>query len=645
MCGIAGLVNPAGLSDAQRLAVERMVTVLNHRGPDDSGTYFDETAGLGHTRLSIIDLSTAGKQPLCNEDESIWITFNGEIYNFPELRDRLIAKGHQFRTRTDTEVIVHLYEEEGEACVESLRGMFAFAIWDRKQKKCFIARDRLGIKPLYYSTAGGTLIFGSEIKALLEAPGLEREIDPQALADYLTYLWIPAPKSIFKDVRKLPAGHTATFDRNGFRIRRYWDIVDFEPFCQNEAQLVEQFRQQLTEAVRIRLISDVDLGAFLSGGLDSSAVVATMASLVDRPVRTHSIGFDEREFSEIPYSDRVAQQFQTEHHQHTVLADAVDIIGRLAWFFDEPFADSSAVPTYYVSECARRHVTVALSGDGGDENLAGYRKYKFNQRQRAVRGRFPTPVRRALFGTLARAYPKADWLPRMLRAKQTFQELAGSDLDAIYLSRAVVHPAVSSSLLSDAMRDQLGDYDPISVIDEHYRNCSAKSALNRELYTDIKTYLVDDILTKVDRASMAVALEVRVPLLDHKFVEFMARIPANCKLRGGVGKYLFKSAFRETLGTEIVDRPKQGFSVPLGEWLKGPLRSMVEDVVFAGDAHVSNWLDMQALRGMWSAHLRGTGRMESMIWGVLMLEHWARNFLPAKSARPQQPARSATFAS
>ncbi len=636
MCGIAGLVNPGGLTEEQRHAIGPMVAVLHHRGPDDSDTYCDGMAALGHARLSIIDIAS-GRQPLSNEDNSIWITFNGEIYNFQELRERLIARGHRFRTRSDSEVIVHLYEEEGEACVESLRGMFAFVIWDSRRRIFFLARDRVGIKPVYYTQFGGTLAFASELKALAEVPGLPRDVDPQALADYLTYMWIPAPKTIFQNICKLPAGHTATFDANGLRLRQYWDLTDFEPVERDETTLIEEFRERLTEAVRLRLIAEVDLGAFLSGGLDSSAVVATMAALSERPVRTHSIGFAESRFSEVVYSDRVAEKFGTEHHRHFVQPDAAGIVDRLAWYFDEPFADSSAVPTYYVSQCAREHVTVALSGDGGDENMAGYRKYRFTQRQRGVRRVGPGPRRRAIFGPLGRVYPKADWLPSIFRAKNTFQELAGSDLDAIYLSRAVVHPAVSWRLLSADVRKQLGDYNPRSVIESHYNRCNASDPLNRELYTDIKTYLVDDILTKVDRASMAVSLEVRVPLLDHRLMEFLAKVPTKWKLHRGVGKVLFKNAFRNELGSDIVDRPKQGFTVPLAQWLRGPLRSMVEETVFADDARVRSWLDMNAVRSLWSSHLRGTGDMGSMIWAVLMLEHWARNFLPAGSSAAARP--------
>ena len=623
MCGIAGIVDLDGLEPTDGVAVGRMTAALRHRGPDDAGSFLDDRAALGHARLSIIDLA-AGHQPMCNEDESIWIAFNGEIYNFPELYPRLQARGHQFRTRCDTEAILHLYEDHGERCVDHLQGMFAFAIWDQKQRRLLLARDRIGIKPLYYQQVGNRLLFGSELKAILAVPGVPRRIDPAALQDYLTFLWIPAPKTIFEGIGKLPAGHTATLDDHGFRVCQYWDLSFPEPSHASEATLRGQFLDQFQAAVRSHQLGDVPVGAFLSGGLDSSAVVALMSRPDAGPVVTNSIGFDEAAYNELGHADAVAFRLETEHHREVVRPDAVGLVHQLAWHYDEPFADPSAIPTFCVSRLARRQVKVALSGDGGDENMAGYRKYKLHQRERAVRRWIPQGGRRFVFGPLARVYPKADWLPRPLRAKSTLRNLAATDPEAIYLSRAALDPAFALRLIRPEVRAT--GYDCRTVIADVYHRSDARDPLARELYTDIKTYLCDDILAKVDRASMAVGLEVRVPLLDHKFMEFMATIPSGCKLRGGVGKSLFKEAVRPILGAEVVDRSKMGFSVPLESWFRGPLRTMIEDTLFAPDAFIRSLLDMATVRRIWQAHQAGAGRMESLIWAVFMLECWGRNF-------------------
>ena len=623
VCGIAGIVDLDGLGPTDGASVGQMTAALRHRGPDDAGSFLDDRAALGHARLSIIDLA-AGHQPMCNEDRSIWIAFNGEIYNFPELYPKLQARGHQFRTRCDTEAILHLYEDHGERCVDHLRGMFAFAIWDQKQRRLLLARDRVGIKPLYYHQVGNRLLFGSELKAILAVPGVPRRIQAESLQDYLTFLWIPAPKTIFEGIHKLPAGHTATLDERGLRVRQYWDLSFPEPGPTDEATLQARFLDHFENAVRSHQLGDVPVGAFLSGGLDSSAVVALMARQDSGPVITNSIGFDEAAYNELDHADAVAARLKTEHHREVVRPDAVGLVNQLAWHYDEPFADPSAIPTFCVSRLARRQVKVALSGDGGDENMAGYRKYKLHQRERSVRGLLPTGVRRMAFGALARAYPKADWLPRPLRAKSTLRNLAATDPEAIYLSRAALDPEIARRLIRPEVRAK--GYDCRTVIADVYHRSDASDPLSRELYTDIKTYLCDDILTKVDRASMAVGLEVRVPILDHEFMEFMATIPSTCKLRGGVGKYLFKEAVRPILGAEVVDRSKMGFSVPLGGWFRGPLRAMIEETLFAPDAFIRSLLDMATVRRIWQAHQTGAGRMESLIWAVFMLECWGRNF-------------------
>ncbi len=470
-------------------------------------------------------------------------------------------------------------------------------------------------------------MFGSEIKTLLQSGLIRLDIDLPALLDFLTFGWIPAPKSIFQAVKKLRPGHLAVYDSAGLRMTEYWDMSS-DALCRgSEDELCAAFREQIRDAVKVRMVADVPLGAFLSGGLDSSSVVATMAELSSRPVVTNSVGFEEEAFSELHYADQVAKRFSTEHHRHTVRADAARMMEILAWHWDEPFADSSAVPTYHLSRKTREAVTVALSGDGGDENLAGYRRYKLSQRQNAVRHRMPAQFRRLVFGALGSIYPKADWLPQMLRAKSTLLELSETDAGAICRARALLQPEISRKLLKREMRQSLEGYDPRSVIDYHYQRCPIDDPLGRELYTDIKTYLVDDILTKVDRASMAVSLEVRVPLLDHVLVEFMAGIPATMKLRNGEGKYILKKIFRPVLGTEIVDRKKMGFCIPVRQWLRGPLAEIVERSVFASDSRVAQWLDMEQVRNHWRALKSGRGHRESLVWAVLMLEQWARTIL------------------
>ncbi len=631
MCGIAGIADDRGIGQADRLAIGAMVDSMRHRGPDDSGQQAFPHCVLGHNRLSIIDLA-GGHQPMSNEDGSVWISYNGEVYNFPELRTELEAKGHRFVTHTDTEVIVHLYEEMGPACVERLRGMFAFAIWDELRHRLVLARDRLGIKPLYWHFDGHRLVFGSEIKAILCAPGVPREIHAAALLDYLTLFYIPAPKSIFRHIEKLPAGHWLVFENGRIQTHEYWDLVFGEFSTESEEQLGERFWAMMGEAVRIRLVADVPLGAFLSGGVDSSSIVAAMAEQSTGPVITNSIGFQEQQFNELPYAEQVARRFGTRHHSHIVNPDAVEVVEKLTWHYDEPFADHSAVPTYYVSRMARQNVTVALSGDGGDENMAGYRRYRDLARRRRLRACVPSLLRRHLLRPLSRVYPTSPQIPWFLRFGSKLAILGAADDDeAHYQSMAFEQGYGGLRLVVGDLRRELGGYEPMEVFRHHFGRTTARDPLSRSLYVDVKTYLADDILCKVDRASMAVSLEARVPILDHKFVEFMATIPPDLKLRGDQGKYLFKEVARSHLGQEIVDRPKMGFSMPLAEWLRGPLKPMIEETILAPSARSMDWLDRKSVRGLWQRHLSGGRWIESQLWALLMLELWARRFLNAPS--------------
>ncbi len=551
------MFEPDSRAIADRTMVKAMADTLHHRGPDDEGFYCGPGIGLGHRRLSIIDLAN-GHQPLSNEDESIWIAFNGEIYNFQELNQQYLGTGHHFRTRSDTETIVHLYEELGEACFAQLRGMFAIALWDGRKRKLLLARDRIGKKPLFYSWDGRRLLFGSEMKALWPANHMSREIDLEALSDYFSYLYVPAPKTIYRQVRKLRPAHYLVVDQEGCREVCYWDLQFNHPRQLAESDWCERLLEEYRTSVKIRLVSDVPLGAFLSGGVDSSSVVALMNEF-QPPVTTCSIGFTEETYNEAAEAKEFAVSLKANHHEQIVTPQAVDIVGKLAWHYDEPFADSSAVPTYYVSKIARDHVTVALSGDGGDENFGGYRRYKFDVRENLMRSLVPGAIRRNIFGPLAALYPKADWAPRLFRAKSTLQSLSRSPLEGYFNTMSSCPPEMKNQLLSGDVLHQLNGYDSIEVLRYHYDRADTRDPLSRILYTDIKTYLVDDILVKVDRASMAHSLEVRCPLLDHKFVELVAQIPSSLKLHRGRGKYIFKKALRTCPARQHFAAAQMGF--------------------------------------------------------------------------------------
>jgi asparagine synthase (glutamine-hydrolysing) len=616
MCGIAGVYNYASERLVDEAVLKRMTDVIAHRGPDDDGFLIERRVGLGHRRLSIIDVS-GGHQPIFNEDGTVAIVFNGEIYNYQELAQLVEARGHQLKTRSDTETIVHLYEEFGEHAVAMLRGMFAFAIWDARQQTMLLARDRLGKKPLYYADYKGRLLFGSEVKSLIADPEIPREIDSEALADYFSFLAIPAPKSIFKHVRKLRPAHYLVVTPRGLREQEYWDIDFSQPEIRSAEEWQEQLLAALREAVGIRLMSEVPLGAFLSGGVDSSAVVAMMTEITKRPVVTASIGFTSEEFSEAAAAKKFAAH---------VNPDAVAVVEKLAYHYDEPFADSSAVPTFYVSQVAREFVTVALSGDGGDENFAGYRRYKFDVAENRVRDILPASLRKPAFGAMAAVYPQLDWLPRPLRAKATLRNLSLDPAEAYFHS---VYGAVArerDGLFSSDLNTRLNGYNPFDLFRYYYHRANTDDALSRAQYVDMKTYLVDDILTKVDRASMAVSLEVRCPILDHKFMELAARIPSDLKLRGGTGKYIFKQAIRKIVPEEVLTRPKMGFSIPLAAWLRGELRELAHSLLFDPQ---DDLLNRETVKSLWERHQSGLRDFATPLWTILMFRLWQQKFLRA----------------
>ena len=622
MCGIAGIFEYHSKETVAEGRVRRMTDTIIHRGPDDEGIYVGPGLGFGFRRLSIIDLS-GGHQPISNEDGRMWVMLNGEIYNYSELRKDLESRGHRFATHSDTETIVHLYEEYGEDCFRRLRGIFAIALWDSAKRKLLLARDRVGKKPLYYAAYKNRILFGSELKTLLAAGDLPREMDPQALSDYFSFGYIPAPKTIYRAARKVLPGHYLVATAEGVKESPYWDISFAKTEDRSEEEWCELLRHELCEATRVRLMSDVPLGAFLSGGVDSSSIVAMMAHLMKRPVTTCSIGFEEKEYDEADFARQIARQFHTDHHEQVVHPSALEIMNKLVWHYDEPFADSSAIPTYYVSQVARQNVTVALGGDGGDESFAGYRRYFFDQFENKLRRFVPPGVRRSVFGPLGRMYPPLAWAPRFLRGKATLQSLSRSPLEGYFNSISIFRPDDKPRLLSGDFQRDLGGYDSVDVLRHYYDRAGTDDLLSRIQYVDIKTYLPDDILAKVDRASMAVSLEVRAPLLDHQLMERVAAIPSSLKLRGRTGKYIFKKALEPVLPQEILYRSKQGFAVPLAQWFRAELRDLTYDTIFSLDDGI---LDLTYLKRIWQQHQKGVYDRSPNLWAVLMFRKWQETF-------------------
>jgi asparagine synthase (glutamine-hydrolysing) len=620
MCGIAGLLNVDGRPGGSDL-IRAMTDTLAHRGPDGAETVIRGPVALGHRRLAIIDLVT-GDQPMANDDESVWIAFNGEIYNFRELRRELETRGCRFRTTSDTEVILRAYETWGAGCLPRLRGMFAFAIWDAARRRLFLARDRVGIKPLVYHWDGRRLLFASEIKSLLADPTVPRELDWQALHDYLVFHYIPGPRTIFQSIRKLPPASSLVLDVGGTAptIERYWDLRFAPDHRRSEADWIHGLRWHLQDAVRSHLVSDVPIGAFLSGGVDSSTTVALMAQATDRPVRTFSIGFDEADFDELAYARQVAQRYGTDHCEFVVKPDAMEAMPRLAGQFDEPFADSSALPTYYVSKITREHVTVALSGDGGDENFAGYRRYAraqaLSRRLDSAAGR---PLRR-LLGLVSHLLPaeaRGEAYLKMLAADPTeryFGMLTYQRTATLRrLLSAEAQQRVAPDVTADSFRRLLGEGSPPDYV----------SGLQ---YLDVRHYLPDDILAKVDRTSMLVSLECRVPLLDHVLMEYVATMPSGLKLRDGSGKAVLKAAMAADLPAEILGRRKMGFGVPLATWFRRDLAGYARDLLLEPAARARGVFAPAAVAQMLDDHRSGRRDHADRIWALVCFEEWARRW-------------------
>lgn len=626
MCGITGIFDTRGRRDIDRAVLHRMNESQHHRGPDEGGLHVEAGVGLGHRRLSIIDLST-GQQPLYNEDQSVCVVFNGEIYNYQELIPELQSLGHVFHTRSDTEVIVHAWEAWGEDCVKRFRGMFAFALWDRNRQTLFLARDRLGVKPLFYALLpDGNFLFGSELKSLLAHGGLSKEIDPFAVEEYFALGYVAEPRSIFKAAKKLPPAHTLTLQR-GKAVPasvEYWDVRFSLDAQLTDSDACHQLEERLSESIRLRMISEVPLGAFLSGGVDSSAVVAMMAGLSAGPVNTCSIAFADPAYNEAEFAKTVANRYHTNHHVEMVESDDFDLIDTLARLYDEPYADSSAIPTYRVCQLARKHVTVALSGDGGDETFGGYRRYRLHLMEEKMRSAMPLGMRRPLFGTLGRLYPKADWAPRMFRAKTTFESLARNSVEAYFHSMSLIRDPLRSKLYSDSLKSELGGYSAIQVFRDHAARANTDDPLALIQYIDTHTYLVGDINTKVDRASMAHSLEVREPLMDHPLVEWLATLPSSMKMRGQESKFLLKKAMEPHLPPDIMYRPKMGFAVPLDRWFRGPLRQRVRSALLDGRMAESGMFNPAMIRQIVEQHESGMRDHSTPIWTLLMFDAFLR---------------------
>jgi asparagine synthase (glutamine-hydrolysing) len=616
MCGIAGVLYADAARPVDSAVLKAMGDAIAHRGPDGEGYWIDPGLGMVHRRLSIIDLS-GGAQPLGNEDGSVQVVFNGEIYNYQSLRADLEARGHRFKTNSDTEVLVHLYEDLGDRLVERLRGMFAFALWDRNQRRLLLARDRVGIKPLYLYRDNEKLVFGSELKAILAHPGVERSLDVAALEGYLAFGMVTGLRTIFRKTEKLQSGHVLTVSHASLRqtSRCYWQLK-MEP---DERPSAEEWQEaicaKLSETVKLHLLADVPLGALLSGGVDSSVIVANCAGRTDGPLRTFSMGFQEESFSELPFARQVAQQFGTRHEEEIVTPDAVGLLDQLTHYYDEPFADSSAIPTFLVCRLASRSVKVVLSGDGGDEAFGGYARYAHDLREAALRRWLPGWFRRYGLGPLASIWPKADWLPRPLRVKTLLTNLSLEPGAAYANTLALCRPPMLRRLLEPSLAATLHGR-PDDCVRTAYATASPNDPLGGMIAADVAVILPDDFLVKTDRASMAHGLEMRPPLLDHELLELAARIPSRHKIHEGKTKWIFKQAYSKQLPADVLWRRKQGFEIPIDAWLRGPLRPMFEECVLDRRAVVSSLIDRDVARGLFRDHGSGLGRHGNVLWSL-----------------------------
>ena len=648
MCGICGEI---AFNNAVRVApFQRMGRVMTYRGPDDEGMVFFRgnkyleakdpqsfpltgsgfEVALGHCRLSIIDLSTAAHQPMCNEDGRIWIVFNGEIYNFQEIRERLVKRGHLFKSKSDTEVILHAYEEWGVECLGLFRGMFAFGIWDSNLQRLFIARDRLGKKPLVYFHQNDHFAFASEIKALLQLPGVERKVNLHALHHYLTYQYVPSPDTIFEGIKKIPPAHYLLYDRYGTpKIERYWKL-NFNAGSGTYTdikELEDRVRGELEESVKLRLISDVPLGAFLSGGVDSSLIVGIMAKLSGKPVKTFSIGFEEKEFDELSYARMVSDHFATEHHEFVVKPNAIEILPKLVWHYNEPFADSSAIPTYYVANLTKEFVKVVLTGDAGDENFAGYPRY-LRAKWVTTFTKMPEKLRKDLLPKFLRAFSTLGWRKEKLNRLSDFVGCLSADQARNYTEQIKVFNAEEKEdVYTEDFREKVEKIEPLDFLLKKFQESGTENLLEQLLYVDMNSYLPEDLLVKIDIATMANSLEARVAFLDHKFMELVAGIPSHLKLKGTTAKFILKEAFSNFLPETILKRKKMGFVVPVSRWFRNELKDYVYEILLDSRSLNRGYFKRKGIEGLLSDHLKLRYDHSAKIWALLFLEIWFRVFM------------------
>jgi asparagine synthase (glutamine-hydrolysing) len=620
VCGIAGKVSARG--DVPAALVEGMCERETHRGPDSRGIHSSNGVALGIQRLRVIDLET-GDQPIYNEDRSVAVVLNGEIYNFPELRTKLESRGHSFYTRSDTEVIAHLYEEHGPELVKELNGMFAFAVWDERRRRLLLARDRVGKKPLFYAQGDGWLSFASELRALMADPEIGREIDPSSIDCYLAYGYIPAPWSIWRDVRKLPPAHTLVWEGGEVKTERYWQLDYSHKRAGDRRELEDELRERLGAAVRRRLLSDVPLGAFLSGGIDSSIVVSEMAAASSQPVKTYSIGFAEEEYNELPRAREIAERFATDHHEFMVEPDAMELVPKLVAHYGEPYADSSAIPSFYLAELTRQHVTVALNGDGGDESFAGYLRHAANSLTGQL-DRVPRPLR-SVVAAVGRTLPQRPGSRTPLsRARRLLVSVDADSIERYRRHISVFNDAERLHLLDADFRASLDESRVPAVISDPWQTASGRSTLDRLLEVDVETYLPGDLLVKVDIATMAHSLEARSPFLDPEVMEFAASLPTGEKASLGRKKRLLRRAYRGRIPDSILDGPKRGFGVPLGSWFRGDLQGYARELLLDRTTLGREYLNESAVRSILDAHSAGQGDRSAQIWALIMLESWQR---------------------